>query len=155
MERTLVILKPDALHRGVIGAVIQRFEQKGLKIVGLKMEKLDEKTLSEHYGHLKDKPFFPRIVSFMKSAPVVLVAIEGLEAVGIVRKMCGVTNARNAAIGTIRGDFGMSVQANIVHASDSLETAQKEVKRFFKNSELFEYKKMDFGHVYAEDEQTK
>ncbi|MFH1750750.1 MAG: nucleoside-diphosphate kinase [Candidatus Micrarchaeota archaeon] len=154
MERSLVLLKPDCLQRGLIGNVISRFEGKGLKIIGLKMMQLDDHLLDEHYSHLKEKPFFSGIKSFMKSAPVVAMALEGLECVEVVRGMCGPTNARKALAGTIRGDLASSVQSNIVHASDSIETAGKELDRFFGKDELFTYTKADLGLIYSPDEQN-
>jgi nucleoside-diphosphate kinase len=153
MERTLILLKPDAVQRELLGRVILRFEQKGLKIAGLKMILLHDKLLDEHYSHLKDKPFFKGIKDFMKSAPVIAMVLEGLECVEVVRGICGPTNARKAPAGTIRGDFALSVQSNIIHASDSKESAEKEVKRFFSKDELFEYEKIDFGTIYGKDEQ--
>ena len=152
MEQTLVMIKPDALQRNLLGEIIKRFEQKGLKIVGLKMVRLDDVLLEEHYAHHKDKPFFESLKKFMKSAPVVVMVLEGLEAVRVVRQLCGRTSGREADVGTIRGDFSMSQQANIVHASDSLEMARREIARFFKPEELFDYQKIDFYHLYAEDE---
>ena len=152
MERTLVLIKPDAVQRGMIGLVTGRFESKGLKVAGLKMMQLTDGLLNEHYGHLSDKPFFPRIKSFMQETPVVAMCLEGVDAVDVVRGLCGVTNARQASPGTIRGDFGMSVQCNLVHASDSLETARAEVPRFFSDAELFTYAKADDTVVYADDE---
>ncbi len=152
MERTLVLIKPDAVQRGMIGLITGRFESKGLKVAGLKLMQLNDGILNEHYGHLSDKPFFPRIKSFMQETPVVAVCLEGVDAVDVVRGLCGVTNARQAAPGTIRGDFGMSVQCNLVHASDSLETARVEVPRFFSEDELFAYVKAEDAVVYASDE---
>jgi nucleoside-diphosphate kinase len=152
MEKTLVLIKPDAIFRGLAGQIILRFENKGLKIVGLKMINLSDTLLDDHYSHLKDKPFFPKIKGFMKSAPVLAMCIEGKDCVNVVRKMCGVTNSRVAEPGTIRGDFGMSMQCNLVHASDSLETASVEVKRFFKPEELFEYNLSNMNFIYSDDE---
>jgi len=139
MERTLVLLKPDAIERALIGRIIARFEDKGLRIVGLKMMRLEADLLDEHYAHLKELPVFPEIVAFMMSAPVVALCIEGLEAVQVVRSMCGVTRSRAAIPGTIRGDLGMSIRSNLVHASDSPETADTEIRRFFAEAELFAY----------------
>jgi nucleoside-diphosphate kinase len=154
MERTLIIVKPDALQRNLLGEILHRFERKGLKIVGLKMERISDLKLEEHYAHHKDKPFFAGLRKFMQAAPVVLIALEGLEAVEAVRLITGDTKGRAADAGTIRGDFAMSIQANIVHASDSVENAKAEVARFFEESELFEYEKMDFAWVYSDDERT-
>ena len=144
MEKTLLLIKPDAIERGLIGKIISRFEDKGLKITGMKMLKLDLAMLEEHYSHLKDKPYFPRITEFMMSAPIIAVCIEGIDSVKIVRSMCGVTNAREASPGTIRGDMSMSIRSNLVHASDSIESAEIEMKRFFRDAEIFSYhRKLD------------
>lgn len=151
-EKTLIIIKPDALNRSLVGEIIHRFERKGLKIVGIKMIRLDDAILSEHYAHLADKPFFPRIAKFMKGWPVIVLVIEGLEAVDSVRLITGDTLGRKADAGTIRGDFSMSIQANIVHASDSTENAAKEIKRFFKDEELHSWERIDLEVLYAEDE---
>lgn len=152
MERTLVLVKPDGVQRGLIGEVIKRFEQKGLKLIGMKMMTLDDALLREHYAHIADKPFFKGVSKFMSSSPVVVMCWEGLEAVETVRILCGITKSRQAAAGTVRGDLAMSVACNVVHASDSLEMARKEVMRFFKPEELFEYDKTEYMHVYIEDE---
>ena len=152
MERTLILIKPDAIQRGLIGRVITRFEEKGLKIAGIKFLNLTDELLNEHYSHLADKPFFGGTKRFMQQTPVVALCLEGLDAVETVRTLCGVTKARAAQPGTIRGDFGMSIQANLVHASDSIETAEKEVARFFSDSELFEYGSALTRSIYSEDE---
>lgn len=152
MERTLLLIKPDAIQRGLVGKVISYFENKGLTLAGNKMIKLDDAKLAEHYAHLVDKPFFKGIADFMKSTPIIAQCWEGKEAVKIVRNICGVTNSREAAPGTIRGDLGMSIQSNLVHSSDSLETALKEVPRFFKKDELFDYDKKNYEYIYAPDE---
>jgi nucleoside-diphosphate kinase len=152
MERTLILIKPDAIQRGLIGRVITRFEEKGLKIAGIKFLNLTDELLNEHYSHLADKPFFGGTKRFMQQTPVVALCLEGLDAVETVRTLCGVTKARAAQPGTIRGDFGMSIQANLVHASDSLETAGKEVAQFFSDSELFEYDSALTRSIYSEDE---
>ena len=152
MQRTLILLKPDAIQRGLVGEIINRFERKGLKLVGMKMMSLDEAVLREHYAHIADKPFFPGVSQFMSSSPVVAICVEGYQAVDAVRLITGVTNAREADAGTIRGDFSMSISCNVIHASDSLETAEKEVPRFFKADELLEYSKGEYLHVYNEEE---
>jgi nucleoside-diphosphate kinase len=153
-EKTLVLIKPDAIQRGLIGAIMSRFEKKGLKLVGLKMMALDEAILREHYAHLADKPFFASLARFMKSTPVIAMCFEGLEVVQAVRLLCGITKARAAEAGSIRGDLAMSVACNVVHASDSVETAKLEVTRFFKPDELHEYAKSEYEHVYSEDERA-
>ncbi|HSB08087.1 MAG TPA: nucleoside-diphosphate kinase [Blastocatellia bacterium] len=152
MERTLILIKPDAIGRGLIGDIISRFERKGLKLVGIKFLKLTDALLNEHYSHLADKPFFGGTKRFMQSTPVIAICLEGLECVETVRQLCGITKAREAAPGTIRGDWAMSIQANLVHASDSLETARTEVRRFFSDSELFEYDYPLTSAIYSEDE---
>ena len=152
MERTLVLIKPDAVQRGLIGNILNRFERKGLKVVGLKLMELSDEILDDHYSHLSDKPFFPRIKSFMRSTPVIAICLEGFEVVDTVRTLCGITNSREAASGTIRGDLGMSIQCNLVHASDSIETAEVEVPRFFSADELTDYESVTDTVIYASDE---
>lgn len=141
MERTLVLIKPDATERGLIGRIVTRFEEKGLKIIGMKMMRANMALLEEHYAHLKDQPFFPKIAAFMMSAPIVALCIEGLEAIRVVRSMCGITQSRDASPGTIRGDLAMSTRSNLVHASDSPATAVKEIELFFREEELFLFEK--------------
>lgn len=149
-EKSLIIIKPDAVQRNLIGEIISRIERKGLKIVGLKMVSINDAVLDEHYSHIKDKPFFPGIRDFMKSSPVVVMAIEGINAVSSLRLLVGPTKAWEATAGTIRGDFSLSTQSNIVHASDSIENGEVEVNRFFDLPELFDYKKIDTDFIYAE-----
>ena len=139
MQRTLILLKPDAVSGGFCGKVITRFEEAGFKVRGCKMIKLDTAVLREHYAHVADKPFYPEIEKFMASFPVIAMVIEGDDIIAKVRDMLGVTDSRKAAPGTLRAEFGKDVMINVAHASDSLETAEKEVKRFFKESELFDY----------------
>ena len=152
MERTMALLKPDAVQRGLLGEILTRFERKELKVAGMKMMQLDDALLDEHYSHLNHLPFFGEIKAFMMRTPVVALCLQGVDAVDTVRLLCGETLARKAAIGTIRGDFGMSIQANLVHASDSLETAQKEVPRFFRDEELFDYDWMKIPYLYTNKE---
>lgn len=152
MERTLLLIKPSAIQRGLIGEVIKRIEMKGLKLTGIKMMQLDDTILDEHYAHLCKKPFFPIVKDSMKATPVIACCIEGLEAVTVVRNLTGSTNGRNAAPGTIRGDFSVSVLENIVHTSDSVEAALVEVPRFFKSEELFSYQSSAFAFTYSPDE---
>lgn len=154
MERTFVLIKPDAVQRGLIGDVLKRFERKGLKLIGCKMMTLSESLLREHYSHIADKPFFGGTARFMSSSPVIALCFEGLDVVNTVRKLCGITKAREAEAGSVRGDFAMSIQCNVIHASDSLDAAKTEVARFFKSEELFEYDKSEFIHVYSEDERV-
>lgn len=152
MERTLIILKPDAVTRWVTGSIMARLEKRGLKLVGNKMTMLSRAILEEHYAHLTDKPFFPGIVLFMTSAPVLLQVWEGKEVTDVVRLMAGTTNARSAQPGTIRGDFAMSGWNNVIHASENTEIAKEEIVRFFNEDELFNYNRIDFDIVYADDE---
>lgn len=152
MEQTLVILKPAAIERNLIGEVIGRIEKKGFIISGIKMMQLDEKILLDHYAHLVDKPFFPSIVESMTMTPVIVMALKGVEAVRVFREMTGVTNGRKAAPGTLRGDYCMSGQMNIVHASDSPENAAIELARFFKPEEIFDYTPLSFKAMYGDDE---
>ena len=149
-EKSLIIIKPDAVQRNLVGEVISRLEKKGLKIVGIKMIDIETTLLDEHYAHIKDKPFYPGIRDFMKSCPVVVMAVEVINAVSALRLIVGPTKAWEANAGTIRGDFSLSTQSNIVHASDSIESGEIEVKRFFKEGEIFEYKKIDTDFIYAE-----
>lgn len=137
MERTLVILKPSALIRRLVGKITHRFEQKGLRLIGMKLMNLDDNVLNIHYAHLEDKPFFNDIKESMKRSPVVVQCWEGVDVANVVRLMIGVTNGREAQPGTIRGDFAVSTQENIIHASDSKESATIELKRFFTDNELF------------------
>lgn len=152
MEQTLVILKPSAVQRALIGEVISRIEKRGLIICGMKMIQLDEKILREHYSHLVDKPFFPSIVESMTASPVVVMCLKGVDAVSVFREMTGVTNGRKATPGTLRGDFCVSGQMNIVHASDSVENAKIELSRFFKPEEIFDYSPALLNYLYGADE---
>jgi len=154
-ERSLVLLKPDAVQRNLLGKIIERFEHKGLKIVGLKMMQLSDVLLESHYAHHKNKPFFQDLKKFMQGAPIVAMVIEGLEAIKVVRMICGPTSGRAADMGTIRGDFSLSTQANIVHASDSPESAESEIWRFFNSDEIFDYAKTDFEYIYGSDERKQ
>ena len=152
MEQTLVIIKPSAVERGLIGEIITRFQRKGLNIAGLKMMQLGEDILREHNAHLVDRPFFPWILASMMATPVIVVCVKGTDAVNVVRMMTGATNGCKAAPGTIRGDFSVSSQENIVHASDSVENAEIEIKRFFKSEEIFDYTSRSIDFIYAPDE---
>ena len=149
-ERSLIIMNPDAIQRGLLGEVIRRFERKGLKIIGMKMVRISDVLLDDHYSHLKDKPFFASIKNYMKSAPVVLMVISGVNTVSATRLIVGPTKGYEADAGSIRGDFSLSTQANIVHASDSVESANDEVKRFFNKKELFDYTKPDAPFIYSD-----
>lgn len=152
MEQTFIILKPSAINRSLVGDVLTRFQRKGLRIAGIKMMQLDEDILRRHYAHLVDKPFFPLILESMMATPVIVAILSGKEAVSVVRTMVGATNCRKAAPGTIRGDFGISGQENIIHASDSPENAAIEIERFFKPEEIFSYTLLTQPATYAADE---
>lgn len=151
-EKTVVLVKPDGVQRGLIGEIMTRFERKGLRLAGLKMISLGDATLDEWYMHHKDKPFFGDLKSYMMSYPVVAMLWEGLDAPTVVRKMIGVTRARDAEPGTIRGDFAMSQQYNLIHASESPEAARKEEALIFSENEVFEWIKEDYNQVYASEE---
>lgn len=152
MEQTFVILKPSTIDRSLVGDVMMRFQRKGLIISGIKMMQLTEEKLREHYAHLVDRPFFPSLVRSMMRTPVIVMVLKGKDAVEVVRAMVGATNCRKAAPGTIRGDFGMSGQENIVHASDSPENAVIEINRFFEPAEIFDYTIPTQASIYAPDE---
>jgi len=152
MEKTLVLLKPSAIERNLAGTVIARFEQKGLQLVGIKMIQLTDEILNEHYAHLLDRPFYPRLKESMKATPVIACCFEGLESIQVVRNLTGATNGRNAQPGTIRGDYSVSGMENIVHASDSVENAEIELNRFFKPEEIFTYERPNFNFIYTASE---
>lgn len=152
MEKTLVILKPSSLQRGLIGEIINRFERKGLRLAGMKMMQLDDAILNEHYSHLADKPFFQHVKNSMMSSPVIVQCWDGVNAAQVVRNIIGKTNGREALAGTIRGDFSVSTQENIVHASDSSASAEIELKRFFNEKEIFDYNLLVMPNLYSEDE---
>ena len=152
MEKTLVLLKPSCVQRQLIGEIVNRFERRGLRVAGMKMMQLSDDILREHYAHLADKPFFPTLAASMQASPVIALALEGIDAVQVVRAMTGATNGRAAAPGTIRGDYSMSNQQNIVHASDSPENALIELARFFRPEEIFEYESGAKAYIYGADE---
>ena len=148
MERTLIILKPDAIQRGLVGEITGRLEKKGLKLIGMKMMRLDSALLRAHYAHIVDKPFYKGIEDFMQSSPVVVMAWQGFECVSSVRVIVGATNPRVADAGTIRGDLAIGQGRNLIHASDSKENGEEEVARFFEDNEVFEYEKSEYDQVY-------
>ena len=139
MECTLILLKPDAVKKRICGKVLSRFEEAGFAIRGCKMIRLSKELLREHYAHIAEKPFYPEVEEFMASMPVIALVLEGRDVVAKVRDMLGVTDSRKAALGTIRNEFGEDQMVNVAHASDTPETAKKEVRRFFSEEELFEY----------------
>jgi nucleoside-diphosphate kinase len=136
VERTLVLVKPDGVERGLVGRVLSRLEEKGLRIVGLKMLEMDRSWAEAHYAAHRGKHFYEALIRFVTSGPVAAAAVEGIDAVAVVRALLGATDCKKAAAGTIRGDFGMSARFNLVHASDSVETAREEIARFFAEKEL-------------------
>lgn len=137
LETTLILFKPDAIENNLTGKVLARFEDAGFVIRGIKMMQLDDAILREHYAHVASKPFFPEIVAFMSRTPVIALALQGEDVITKVRDLLGPTNSKDAAPGTIRGDFGQDVMVNVCHASDSAEAAEAELKRFFKPGEVF------------------
>ncbi|MEW6545812.1 MAG: nucleoside-diphosphate kinase [Bacillota bacterium] len=143
MQRTLVLVKPDGVHRGLVGEVISRLERKGLRLVGLKMMRVTRDLAERHYEVHRGKPFFLGLIDFITSGPVVAMVWEGPEAVAVVRNLMGATDARKAAPGTIRGDLGLDVGHNLVHGSDSEETATREVGLFFSEEEIVSWRKVD------------
>ena len=139
METTLVLLKPDAVQRGLAGEIISRLEKTGLKITGMKLMQVSQDLANEHYGEHVGKPFFDGLVSFITSGPIVAMALEGNGAVAIVRKTMGATNPADSPPGTVRGDYGIDIGRNLVHGSDSVESAKREVALFFDDAELIDY----------------
>lgn len=139
MERTLILVKPDGVRKRLIGQVVARFEEAGFVVRGCKMMRLEAGLLKQHYAHIADKPFYPEVEQFMMSAPVVALVLEGKRVVERVRELTGPTDSKQAAKGTIRGDFGLDKMANVVHASDSVDAARVEIARFFQPGEIYEY----------------
>lgn len=148
MQRTLIILKPDCVQRGLAGEIIRRFEQRGLQIVGLKMLRISHAVAQEHYAVHHGKPFYDGLIRFMTSGPVVVLALQGNNAIDVSRKMMGATFGFKAEPGTIRGDFGLSSSFNLIHGSDSPEAAAAELARFFTPAELLEYKPAQADWIY-------
>ena len=141
IERTLILLKPDTLQRGLVGQIISRLENRGLKIVGLKMMQMDRSIAEQHYAEHVDKPFFAGLSAFMMSRPIIAMAVEGNAAIELVRTTMGATNPQNAVPGTLRGDFGTDIGRNLIHGSDSLEAATRELAIFFTPEELLDYER--------------
>lgn len=153
-QQTVVLVKPDALQRGLTGEIISRFDRKGLKLVGIKMLDLNDEILDEWYIHHKDKSFFSDLKKFMEWTPIVAMLWEGVEAIPAVRKIVGTTKGREAEAGSIRGDFGMSGQHNLIHASDSEDSAEREKKLIFKNDEIFDYESATECLIYSQEERS-
>jgi nucleoside-diphosphate kinase len=152
MEKTIVLIKPDGLQRGLVGEIMHRFERKGLKLIGLKMIRLSDEIIDNWYAHHKDKSFFKDLKTFMEWTPVVAMVWEGVEAIAAVRKVVGITKAREAEAGSIRGDFGMSGSQNIIHASDSPASAEKELGLLFNGDEIFDYQSGMDCLIYSKEE---
>lgn len=148
MERSFVMLKPDAVLRRLMGTVLTRFEERGLKLVAVKMMNISEELAKEHYGEHKEKPFFDGLVSYITSAPVLAMVIEGDDCISLIRKMVGATNPKEADLGTIRGDYALDTGRNIIHASDSPASAKREIALFFNDSEINEYALPDESLIY-------
>lgn len=139
MQRTLVLLKPDAVQRGLVGEIISRLERKGLRLVAMRMLQMDRELAHRHYAEHRERPFFPGLVSFITSGPIVAMVVEGTQAVQVVRDLMGKTDPLEAAPGTIRGDLGMSKEKNLIHGSDSEESARREIALFFSEGEILSY----------------
>lgn len=152
MQRSLVLLKPDCVQRRLMGEIISRFENKGLNIVAMKMIRVTPELSQQHYAEHVDKPFYKSLEAFITSAPVVAMAVEGLEAVAVVRDMLGATSGLKAAAGTIRGDYSSSRQMNLVHASDSPESAERELNLYFNADEFCDYEPVVTEFLRAGDE---
>ncbi len=142
LEQSLIILKPDTIQRGLVGRIISRIEQRGLRIAGMKMMWIDRKLAEQHYGEHKGKSFYEPLLKFITSSPVVVMLVEGPEAISVMRMMMGTTNSKAAAPGTIRGDFGLSNRHNLVHGSDSSASAEREVALFFEPEEIYDYQRV-------------
>lgn len=151
-ERTLILFKPDAVQRALCGELLGRIENKGLKVVGLKMLQVTPEMAKEHYSEHVEKPFYPGLEAFITSGPIVAVAVEGPNAITIMRTLMGATNGAEAAPGTIRGDYGCSRQMNLIHGSDGPEAAAKELGIYFSEDELFSYGQLTVSMLKADDE---
>lgn len=150
-ERTLVMIKPDAVHRGYIGKILNRFEDKGLKITALKLVQLSKSKAEELYAPHKGKPFFPGLVSFITGGPLVAMVIEGPSVIAQIRKLMGATDCAEAEPGTIRGDYGLSLQNNLIHGSDSSESAKREIPIFFQENEMLRYSRAGESLTYPSE----
>lgn len=148
MERTLIIVKPDGVQRGLTGAIISRLENRGLKLVGMKLLAVSDELARRHYAIHEGKPFFPGLITYITSSPVVVIAAVGTNAVKVVRQLCGATNPVDAGPGTIRGDFGLEIGRNLIHASDSIENGQQEVALWFEPAELIAWERANDRWIY-------
>ena len=151
-ERTLILIKPDAMQRALLGEIVKRFEQKGLQIVGMKMMQLDRDILAKHYAKHVDRPFFDSLARSMSSSPIIAMVLSGINALRATRLIVGPTKAHEADAGSIRGDLAISGQANLVHASDPEEDPESEIALFFRDDEIFPYKRIDFDVLYGDEE---
>ncbi|KZX13137.1 nucleoside-diphosphate kinase [Methanobrevibacter curvatus] len=147
-EKSFVMLKPDAVSRRLVGKILARFEEKGLQIVAVKLLQISKNLAEEHYGEHKDKPFFNSLIEYITSAPSLALVIKGDDVISVIRKIVGATNPKEADLGTIRGDFAMDMGRNIIHASDSLESAKREITLFFKENEVIDYDISDNLWIY-------
>ena len=141
MQKTLLLVKPDGVQRGLVGQIVSRIEQKGLKLVGLKLMRVNQELANQHYGEHVGKPFFNDLVDFITSSPIVAMAVEGDNVVQVMRVIMGTTNPQEASHGTIRGDFGMTIGMNLIHGSDSAESAERELSLFFNSEEILDYQR--------------
>lgn len=148
MEKSFVMIKPDAVERRLMGKILTKFEEKGLQIIAAKMMLIDEELAKQHYGEHSEKPFFKSLVEYITSAPVLAMVIQGDECISVIRKIVGATNPKEAELGTIRGDYGMDTGRNIIHASDALESAKREISLFFDESEIMDYNMPDNNMIY-------
>ena len=148
IQKSFVMMKPDAVQRRLMGKILSRFEEKGLQIVAVKLIQIDEELAKTHYGEHAEKPFFPGLVEYITSSPALAMVIEGEEAITTIRKLVGATNPLEADLGTIRGDFGMDTGRNIIHASDAPESAEREISLFFNEDEICDYEIVDNSLIY-------
>ncbi len=148
MEKTFLMVKPDGVQRNLVGEIITRFEQKGFKLVGAKLMQISEDLAKEHYGEHKERPFFNDLVNFITSGPVFAMVWEGENVIKTARKMMGETNPADAAPGTIRGDYGLTIDKNVIHGSDAPESAEREINLFFDEAQLLTYTKQDYEWIY-------
>ncbi|KZX10687.1 nucleoside-diphosphate kinase [Methanobrevibacter filiformis] len=148
IEKSFVMMKPDAVSRRLIGKIMSRFEEKGLQLIAVKLLQVDEELASQHYGEHKDKPFFSGLVDYITSSPSLAMVIKGDDCISVIRKIVGATNPKEADLGTIRGDFAMDTGRNIIHASDSPSSAEREINLFFNSNEIFDYEISDQGWIY-------
>jgi nucleoside-diphosphate kinase len=148
IQKSFVMMKPDAVQRRLMGKIMSRFEEKGLQIVAVKLMQIDEELAKTHYGEHAEKPFFPSLVEYITSSPALAMVIEGEEAITTIRKLVGATNPLEADLGTIRGDFGMDTGRNIIHASDSPASAEREIGLFFNEDEICDYEIVDNNLIY-------